>query len=133
MPFNGFIENELIKKTLRGIKKDIVNIFSSYDSIDETVTGMLKPDIDGMERRLQNYLVQQKTENFRLIKELAILEKEKEDLQKEIVAAIKRLDKLENAVGFKNNNKTEDKKTINSNSDEATQKIIAQSNDQDKI
>jgi hypothetical protein len=46
-------------------------------------------------------LVEQKTENFKLVKEIAILEKEKVELQNTIYIALGRLHKLEREVGVK--------------------------------
>ena len=96
-----FIENENVKKILRTIKGDITRLFKDYENIDVTIQNELKPEILKMERKLQNYLVEQKTENFKLIKEIAILEKEKAEIQKQIEAALLRLDKLEAEIGVK--------------------------------
>ena len=116
-----FMENELTKKILRSIKKDIVTIINGFEEIDETVSQMVKPEIELMIKRLQNYLVEQKTENFKLIKEIGQLEKEKNELHKSILAAGKRLDRLEQEVGFKNNLTENTQKTDNIYSGESTQ------------
>ena len=96
-----FMENENVKKILRSIKTDITKLFKDYENIDTTIIDELKPEIIQMERRLQNYLVEQKTENFKLIKEIAILEKEKGEIQKQIESCLNRLDRLEMEVGIK--------------------------------
>lgn len=101
-----FIENENVKKILRTIKGDITRLFKDYENIDVTIQNELKPEILKMERKLQNYLVEQKTENFKLIKEIAILEKEKAEIQKQIEAALLRLDKLEAEIGVKEKGST---------------------------
>ncbi len=54
-----------------------------------------------MKNNLQKFLVEQKTENFKLIKEIAILEKEKIDLQNNVYMSLGRLHKLEREVGVK--------------------------------
>ena len=60
-----------------------------------------------MEKRLQNFLVEQKTETIRLIKEIANLQKEKESLKNEIEDCFERLNKLEKIIGTnKDYNKT---------------------------
>jgi uncharacterized protein YlxW (UPF0749 family) len=60
-----------------------------------------------MEKRLQNFLVEQKTETIRLIKEIANLQKEKEKLKDDIEACYERLNKLEKIIGSnKDYNKT---------------------------
>ncbi|MCQ2819524.1 MAG: hypothetical protein MJ252_19855 [archaeon] len=99
-----FMQELSIKKIMKYIKKDVVGIFSNYESFDDTIIGMVKPEIEEMEKRLQNYLVEQKTENFKLIKEIAILEREKDKLKNSIEDALTRLEKLEKVVG-KNSNK----------------------------
>lgn len=96
-----FLENESVKKILRTIKGDISRLFKDYENIDETITSEIKPEILKMEKKLQNYLVEQKTENFKLIKEIAILDKEKAEIQKQIEIALGRLDRLEAEVGLK--------------------------------
>lgn len=101
-----FLENENVKKILRTIKGDITRLFKDYENIDVTIQNELKPEILKMERKLQNYLVEQKTENFKLIKEIAILEKEKAEIQKQIEAALLRLDKLEAEIGVKEKGST---------------------------
>lgn len=54
-----------------------------------------------MKKNLQNVLVDQKTENFKLVKEIAILEKEKIELQNSVYTCLGRLHKLEREVGVK--------------------------------
>ena len=50
---------------------------------------------------LQNFLVEQKTENFKLVKELAVLEREKLDTNLRLIDAISKLIKIEKEVGVK--------------------------------
>ena len=60
-----------------------------------------------MEKRLQIFLVEQKTETIRLIKEIANLQKEKDALKGEIEACYERLLNLEKEIGTnKDFNKT---------------------------
>ena len=96
-----FMENLNIKKIFRGIKNEIFAIFGGFENIDTTIIDDLRPEIQRLEKSLQNFLVEQKTENFRFIKEIAILQKEKEEIQKEIEASLLRLEKLENEIGVK--------------------------------
>ena len=96
-----FMENLNIKKIFRGIKTEIFEIFGGFENIDTTIIDDLRPEIQKLEKSLQNFLVEQKTENFRFIKEIAILQKEKEEIQKEIEASLLRLEKLENEIGVK--------------------------------
>ena len=101
-----FMENESVKKLLRSIKGEISKLFKDYEHIDGTIADEIKPEIIKMERKLQNYLVEQKTENFKLIKEIAILEKEKAEIQKQIELSLARLDRLEAEVGIKDRGAT---------------------------
>jgi hypothetical protein len=55
-----------------------------------------------MKSNLQSFLVEQKTENFRLIKEIAILEKEKGEVQQNIYIILNRISRIEKEVGVKN-------------------------------
>ena len=96
-----FMENLNIKKIFRGIKTEIFGIFGGFENIDTTIIDDLRPEIQKLEKSLQNFLVEQKTENFRFIKEIAILKKEKEEIQKEIEASLLRLEKLEKEIGVK--------------------------------
>ena len=114
-----FLENESVKKILRTIKGDISRLFKDYENIDETIISEIKPEILKMEKKLQNYLVEQKTENFKLIKEIAILDKEKAEIQKQIEIALGRLDRLEAEVGLKEKGATmieENNEQINNSS-----------------
>lgn len=52
---------------------------------------------------VQNFLVDQKTETFKLVKEIAVLSKEKIDIQNKIVLAMEKIKKLELEVGTKKN------------------------------
>ena len=51
--------------------------------------------------KIQNFLVNQKTESFKLVKEVAILSKEKIDIQNKIFLAMEKIKKLEQEVGIK--------------------------------
>ena len=96
-----FMENLNIKKIFKWIKTEIFWIFGGFENIDTTIIDDLRPEIQKLEKSLQNFLVEQKTENFRFIKEIAILKKEKEEIQKEIEASLLRLEKLEKEIGVK--------------------------------
>jgi hypothetical protein len=50
---------------------------------------------------VQNFLVDQKTETFKLVKDIAVLSKEKIDIQNKIVLALDKIKKLELEVGSK--------------------------------
>lgn len=56
-----------------------------------------------MKSKVQNFLVEQKTETFKLVKEIAILTRDKIELQSKIQASLERIKKLEKEVGIKPN------------------------------
>lgn len=69
--------------------------------MDQNIYTDYRPEIIKMKKNLQNVLVDQKTENFKLVKEIAILEKEKIELQNSVYTCLGRLHKLEREVGVK--------------------------------
>jgi len=54
-----------------------------------------------MKKMIQSFLADQKTENFRYVKEIALLEKDKIEIQNAIYACLNKLQKLENGVGIR--------------------------------
>ena len=56
-------------------------------------------EIQNLEKRLQVFIVETKTETFKLIKEVANLKKEKNDLYNQIQLAFARVEKLEKELG----------------------------------
>lgn len=95
-----FIENQSVKKIFRRTRNEIVSLANSYENFDSTIIDMITPDISKMEDYLKVFLVKQKTENFKLIKEIGLLEREKNQLESEIYIALERLNKLEQDVGI---------------------------------
>jgi hypothetical protein len=96
-----FLENLRTKKLFKGIKKEVIDIFKGFENFDINITNDILPEIKKMENRLQKFLVEQKTENFKLIKEIAILQKDKDDLYNQIQICFSRLAKVEKDVGKK--------------------------------
>ena len=88
-----------VRKTLRNIKKDFKSMFGNFQGIDINIIEEIRPEIVKIEKRLQNFLVEQKTETIRLIKEIANLQKEKEKIKANINECYDRLLKLESVVG----------------------------------
>lgn len=102
-----FMNKMTIRKTLRQCKKEFKSMKIDFDNIEPNITEEIRIEIIKMEKRLQNFLVEQKTETIRLIKEIANLQKEKEKLKDEIEACYERLNKLEKVIGSnKDYNKT---------------------------
>ena len=102
-----FMNKMTIRKTLRQCKKDFKEMKIDFDNIEPSITEEIRLEITKMEKRLQNFLVEQKTETIRLIKEIANLQKEKDRLKNEIEECYERLNKLEKIIGTnKDYNKT---------------------------
>ena len=102
-----FMNKMTIRKTLRQCKKDFKEMKVDFDNIEPSLTEEIKSEINKMEKRLQNFLVEQKTETIRLIKEIVILQKEKDQIKGEIEACYERLYNLEKEIGTnKDYNKT---------------------------
>ena len=112
-----FMNKMTIRKTLRQCKKEFKEIKFDFDNIEPNITEEIRTEIIKMEKRLQNFLVEQKTETIRLIKEIANLQKEKDKIKDEIEACYERLNKLEKVIGTnKDYNKTvSDVKLANKN------------------
>ena len=102
-----FMNKMTIRKTLRQCKKEFKAMKVDFDNIEPSLTEEIRSEIIKMEKRLQNFLVEQKTETIRLIKEIANLQKEKDALKGEIEACYERLYILEKEIGTnKDFNKT---------------------------
>jgi hypothetical protein len=69
--------------------------------VDTNIYNEYRPEISKMKKNLQNVLVDQKTENFKLVKEIALIEKEKLELQMAVYTCLGKLHKLEKEVGVK--------------------------------
>jgi septal ring factor EnvC (AmiA/AmiB activator) len=69
--------------------------------VDKNIYREYQPEIVKMKTNLQTFLVDQKTENFKLIKEIAILEKEKNEIQQNIYVILNRIHKIEKDVGLR--------------------------------
>jgi len=81
-----------IKNMIMTVKEDIDDI----DSINEMKSFILKIRND-----VQKFLVEQKTESFKLVKEIALLTKDKIDLQLRIKQSLEKIKRLEDEVGIK--------------------------------
>jgi hypothetical protein len=112
-----FMNKMTIRKILRQCKKEFKAMKIDFDNIEPNITEEIRTEIIKMEKRLQNFLVEQKTETIRLIKEIANLQKEKDKIKDDIEACYERLNKLEKVIGTnKDYNKTvSDVKLANKN------------------
>ena len=94
-----FMNKMTIRKILRQCKKEFKEIKVDFDNIEPSLTEEIRSEIIKMEKRLQTFLVEQKTETIRLIKEIANLQKEKDALKGEIESCYERLNNLEKEIG----------------------------------
>ena len=102
-----FMNKMTIRKILRQCKKEFKEMKVDFDNIEPSLTEEIRSEIIKMEKRLQTFLVEQKTETIRLIKEIVNLQKEKDELKGEIEACVERLNNLEKEIGTnKDYNKT---------------------------
>jgi chromosome segregation ATPase len=96
-------KNEQIKKTMKDLKNEIQNL---KDQINEDTEGggdseEYAPQVKILQDALNDFIEKQKVENFRLKEEIALLEKEKAEVQQSIYDALGYLNKLEKVVGIK--------------------------------
>ena len=63
-----FMNKMNIRKILRQCKKDFKQMKIDFDNIEPNITEEIRTEILKMEKRLQTFLVEQKTETIRLIK-----------------------------------------------------------------
>ena len=102
-----FMNKMAVRKILRQCKKEFKEMKVDFDNIEPSLTEEIRSEIIKMEKRLQTFLVEQKTETIRLIKEIANLQKEKDKLKGEIEDCYDRLNVLEKEIGTnKDYNKT---------------------------
>ena len=94
-----FMNKMTVRKILRQCKKEFKEMKVDFDNIEPSLTEEIRSEMIKMEKRLQTFLVEQKTETIRLIKEIANLQKEKDILKGEIEACYDRLNNLEKEIG----------------------------------
>ena len=95
-------KNEQIKKTMKDLKNEIKDL---KDQINDDNKGgdseEYAPQVKILQDALNDFIEKQKVENFRLKEEIALLEKEKAEVQQSIYDALGYLNKLEKIVGIK--------------------------------
>ena len=94
-----FMNKMTIRKILRQCNNEFKEMKDDFANIEPTLTEEIRSEIIKMEKRLQTFLVEQKTETIRLIKEIVNLQKEKDALKDEIEACYERLYNLEKEIG----------------------------------
>ena len=95
-------KNEQIKKTMKDLKNEIKDLKEQIN--DDNKGGDSEeyaPQVKILQDALNDFIEKQKVENFRLKEEIALLEKEKAEVQQSIYDALGYLNKLEKVVGIK--------------------------------
>ena len=92
-------ENINLNKTIIELQENIDSLRKDVENIEENSSGDILNEINNLEKKLQVFIVETKTETFKLIKEVATLKKEKNDIYNQIKAAFARVEKLEKDLG----------------------------------
>ena len=110
-------ENINLKKTIEEVQGNIDELKQLVDNIEQESSGDIFNEIKNLEKKLQLFIVETKTETFKLIKELVTLKKEKNDIYAQIQAAFARVEKIEKELG--KNKKRLNKLNMNINKNNA--------------
>ena len=110
-------ENINLKKTIGEVQENIDELRKLVDNIEQESSGDIFNEIKNLEKKLQLFIVETKTETFKLIKELVTLKKEKNDIYNQIQTAFARVEKLEKELG--KNKKRLNKLSMNINKNNA--------------
>ena len=110
-------ENINLKTTIGEVQENIENLKKLVENIEKDSSGDISNEIKNLEKKLQVFIVETKTETFKLIKEVATLKKEKNDILSQIQAAFARVEKLEKELG--KNKKRLNKLNMNINKNNA--------------
>ena len=92
-------ENINLKNTIEDLQGNIDELRKMVDGVETESSGDIFNEIKNLEKKLQVFIVETRTETFKLIKELATLKKEKNDIYSQIQAAFARVEKLEKELG----------------------------------
>jgi len=92
-------ENINLHNSINEIQSRIIKIKEEYKNIEHDSGGGILEQIKNIEKKLQIFIVESRTETFKLVKEVANLKKEKNELMNQIQAAIARVEKIEKELG----------------------------------
>jgi chromosome segregation ATPase len=92
-------ENQTLKNVIVDIQEKVNNLKGQIDNVEADAAGDIINEIKNLEKKLQDFVVETKTETFKLIKEVANLKKEKNELFNQIQLAFQRVEKLEKELG----------------------------------
>ena len=92
-------ENLSLKQIITQVQEKINELKEDVNKIEEDSSGDIINEIKNLEKKLQVFVVESKTETFKLIKEVANLKKEKNDLITQIQLAFARVERIEKELG----------------------------------
>ena len=92
-------ENLSLKQIIAQVQEKINELKEDVNKIEEDSSGDIINEIKNLEKKLQVFVVESKTETFKLIKEVANLKKEKNDLITQIQLAFLRVERIEKELG----------------------------------
>ena len=81
--------------------EEVKAIADGMENLEQEFYTKYTPEILKMKKMVQSFLADQKTENFKYVKEIALLEKDKIEIQNSIYACLGKLHRLEIGVGIK--------------------------------
>ena len=92
-------QNVSLKQIILEVKEKIDSLKGQVDNIEADSSGDVLNEIKNLEKKLQVFVVESKTESFKLIKEVANLKKEKSELTNQIQLAFARVERIERELG----------------------------------
>ena len=92
-------ENLSLKQIIAQVQEKINELKEDVNKIEEDSSGDIINEIKNLEKKLQVFVVESKTETFKLIKEVATLKKDKNEIFAQIQNAFSRVEKLEKELG----------------------------------
>lgn len=108
-------ENKFLSKIIAEVKEKVSGLQGEIETLTDSCQEEIIKEIKSLESRLQLFIVETKTETFKLIKEVALLKKEKAELSNQIQASFARIEKIEKDLG--KNKKKLNKMGMNINKD----------------
>lgn len=103
------MRNEL-KPILLSVKESFDKVKESIRQLTNSIPSVYRPQIENMFNELKKFFVKQMSQNFILIKEIAILQKETDEMKQKVQEATSALNEIERHFGVKPR-----KMTINTN------------------
>ena len=92
-------DNSSLKQIISEVQEKINNLKDLVNNIEMDCSGDIINQIKNLEQKLQVFIVESKTETFKLIKEVANLKKEKSELTNQIQLAFARVERIEKELG----------------------------------